>query len=285
MHRFLSMCTGLQSWLAKWPEFSGFSVAHATICPKMQATPRRWSPPCPASAQVRVNHFLFPGAAFRGVRLGEMAEWFKAPVLKTGVGATPPWVRIPLSPPDLAALWLLPPPGGPAHATPPKPGDGAQKMDGAVGTGPYPGTLATSSDILRLAKEYHRSAVVVASLGRRGDPISRAPYRLTAIHAVELYLNAYLLKAGHEPSYIRGLQHDMAARTDLCVASGLVLRKRTAAHLRAMTVSREYVVTRYGPELTSTLPQINRLAATLEEVAIKVDAAVGCLMRPKAASP
>src|SRR5687768_6487039 len=31
--------------------------------------------------------------------VGEMAERFKAPVLKTGVVAIPPWVRIPLSPP------------------------------------------------------------------------------------------------------------------------------------------------------------------------------------------
>ncbi len=30
---------------------------------------------------------------------GEMAEWFKAAVLKTAVGLRPPWVRIPLSPP------------------------------------------------------------------------------------------------------------------------------------------------------------------------------------------
>ena len=30
---------------------------------------------------------------------GGMAERFKAPVLKTGVGASPPWVRIPLPPP------------------------------------------------------------------------------------------------------------------------------------------------------------------------------------------
>ena len=30
-----------------------------------------------------------------------MAEWFKAPVLKTGMGASPSWVRIPLSPPIL----------------------------------------------------------------------------------------------------------------------------------------------------------------------------------------
>ena len=30
---------------------------------------------------------------------GGMVEWFKAPVLKTGVGASSPWVRIPLPPP------------------------------------------------------------------------------------------------------------------------------------------------------------------------------------------
>jgi hypothetical protein len=29
-----------------------------------------------------------------------MAEWFKAAVLKTAVGVSLPWVRIPLSPPD-----------------------------------------------------------------------------------------------------------------------------------------------------------------------------------------
>ena len=32
---------------------------------------------------------------------GEMAEWLKAPVLKTGDGETHPGVRIPLSPPVL----------------------------------------------------------------------------------------------------------------------------------------------------------------------------------------
>src|SRR5205814_2638390 len=30
---------------------------------------------------------------------GEVAEWFKAAVLKTAVGSRPPWVRIPPSPP------------------------------------------------------------------------------------------------------------------------------------------------------------------------------------------
>jgi hypothetical protein len=33
--------------------------------------------------------------------LGRVAEWFKAPVLKTGVPARVPWVRIPPLPPDI----------------------------------------------------------------------------------------------------------------------------------------------------------------------------------------
>ena len=33
------------------------------------------------------------------VRNGRVAEWFKAPVLKTGVPARAPWVRIPPLPP------------------------------------------------------------------------------------------------------------------------------------------------------------------------------------------
>jgi hypothetical protein len=33
-----------------------------------------------------------------------VAEWFKAAVLKTAVGATPPWVRIPPLPPFIFGL-------------------------------------------------------------------------------------------------------------------------------------------------------------------------------------
>ena len=49
-------------------------------------------------------------------RSGEVAEWFKAPVLKTGVGASLPWVRIPPSPPCFKKrarrqlLWQMQPP-------------------------------------------------------------------------------------------------------------------------------------------------------------------------------
>jgi hypothetical protein len=135
---------------------------------------------------------------------------------------------------------------------------------------PYPGELASSAALLRLADQYRQAALVLAGLGRRGDPMSRAPYRLAAMHAVELYLNAWLLHAGLEPQKIRGMQHDFAARTDLAIQSGLLLRKRTASHLKAMAGAREYLVTRYGPELSASLSQVNRLSATLDEVSMKV---------------
>jgi len=66
------------------------------------------------------------------------------------------------------------------------------------------------------------------------------------------------------------MQHNLAERTGLVLASGLRLRSRTAAHLRALAENREYLVMRYGPELSATASQINRLEATLEEVSRKV---------------
>ena len=135
----------------------------------------------------------------------------------------------------------------------------------------YPGALASPSEVLRLAAEYHEAAKFLATRGRKGQPISRAPYRLTAIHAVELYLNAFLLHSGLDHGFVRGLQHDLAARTDLSLKHGLNLRKRTATHLRTMAAAREYLVSRYGPELSSSLSQLNRLSATLAEVAGKVE--------------
>ena len=141
-------------------------------------------------------------------------------------------------------------------------------------SGTYPGELAAPHEIRRLADEYRQAAHMLLTLGRRGDPLSRAPFRFAAIHAIELYLNALLLHQGQEPGLVRGLQHNMAARTDMAIAGGLHLRKRTAAHLHAMAGNREYLVTRYGPEMTATVSQVNRLTATLEEVANKVTAAI-----------
>lgn len=68
------------------------------------------------------------------------------------------------------------------------------------------------------------------------------------------------------------MQHNLAARTSLAIEKGLVLRKRTAAHLAAMHETREYLILRYGPEIISRMSQINRLSATLEEVSQRVRA-------------
>ena len=146
--------------------------------------------------------------------------------------------------------------------------------------GRYPGELAKPRDLVRLADEYRNAARAVALLGRPREPMSRAPYRLSAIHAVELYLNALLIHAGHEPASVRNLRHDFATRTDLALGCGLTLRRRTAAHLRSLTGNREYLVSRYQPGEADSLSQLNRLAATLEEVAAKVTVVVTSQPRP-----
>ncbi|TPI53314.1 hypothetical protein FJ420_31905 [Mesorhizobium sp. B3-1-3] len=134
----------------------------------------------------------------------------------------------------------------------------------------YPGELASPQQIHELADGYHKAATMLLQLGRPRKPLTRAPFRLSAIHAIELYLTALLLHCGQNPNRIRKLQHDLSARTELALEAGLCLRTKTASHLRSLSQNREYLVTRYGPELAATVSQINRLTATLEEVAAKV---------------
>jgi hypothetical protein len=135
---------------------------------------------------------------------------------------------------------------------------------------PYPGASATPLEIVGLAVEYHMAAEMLMLKGRSRKPASWAPARLCAIHATELYLNAFLLNRGMPPEKVRAHLHNLADRARLAVDDGLVLRKLTFAHLIKMTDDREYLVSRYGPELSGTLSETNRLMATLNEVAKKV---------------
>ena len=100
--------------------------------------------------------------------------------------------------------------------------------------------------------------------------MSRAPYRLVAIHAIELYLNALLVASGWTAARVRGIHHDLGRRAELAVAAGLRLRRRTLADLKGLSSNREYVKMRYEPDLPSTACQPNGLEATLNEVAEKV---------------
>lgn len=89
----------------------------------------------------------------------------------------------------------------------------------------YPGEGATAAQILRLADEYRRSADALLNAGRNGCAISWAPYRLVAIHAIELYLNACLIAAGFRAVEIRSMQIDTAAKAQSPTVAKLPLKR------------------------------------------------------------
>lgn len=138
----------------------------------------------------------------------------------------------------------------------------------------YPGGAASVHDILELAGHYRTAAMLLGEHSPRRKQIAHAPRRFLALHSIELYLNAFLLAHGHDPKTMRG-QHDIGERARRAIADGLILRKRTAEHLETLSSNREYLVTRYGPEMTTTLSQVNRVMATLEELSLKVGKIVG----------
>ncbi|WP_234851617.1 hypothetical protein [Sinorhizobium meliloti] len=129
------------------------------------------------------------------------------------------------------------------------------------------GKTASVRDILNLAAQYRAAAAKVGESPSRGKHL---PQRLLALHAIELYLDALLQAKGHDHKTIREFQHDPGERARIAVAEGLVLRKRTLTHLATLSSSTEYLVVKYAPELNSTLSQVNRVMATLEEISRKV---------------
>lgn len=141
-------------------------------------------------------------------------------------------------------------------------------------TDSYPGDHASPYEMNRLADFYRDAAHRCSGSILNGDPISAGPMRLLAIHSVELNLSAYLLLQGSSWPAIRKMGHDLTARLECATERGLVLRERTSAHIRAIARDREYLVARYGPDCLSAASQMNRLLATLEEVARKVSRAV-----------
>jgi len=135
---------------------------------------------------------------------------------------------------------------------------------------PYPGEAASAEQLLQLANEYRTAAHTLLGQGKAGKPLSWAPCRLVAIHAIELYFNALLLHKGMESAQVRNLRHCLSQRLELAVANGIRLKKKTSDHLIDMTSKREYLVTRNGAEMPASMSEINRLTATLDEVGKKV---------------
>lgn len=139
----------------------------------------------------------------------------------------------------------------------------------------YPGDSATVEQVLKLAGAYRDAARLLEQQGSRKHTIARAPLHLTAIHAIELYLNALLLHADGEQSEVRALQHCLKERAKQANRAGLQLRKKTHNHLLAMAHKREYLVTRYEPDLEAAISNITRLMTTLDEVSKKVTRKIG----------
>ena len=143
------------------------------------------------------------------------------------------------------------------------------KVDGPAKDKVYPGESAGPEDLFELAEEYRRAAEVALRLCQRGRPVSTAPFRLLTIHAIELYLNALLRSSGHSATCIRGMQHNLALRLEAAEKSGPLLKIKTRQHLTQVSVSKEYITSRYTTEADQK-SQLNRLEASLAEVSSKV---------------
>lgn len=139
---------------------------------------------------------------------------------------------------------------------------------------PYPGADARVGQLMMLADEYYTAAHMLLPQFRPQDVFSSAPMRLCAIHAIELYLNAFLRFHDLNSTEIRGLQHNLAKRTNMAVEKGLCLKSKTAVHLSRLNDQREYLLVRYGPESMGGLSELTRIFATLKEVSQKVRLAI-----------
>lgn len=146
----------------------------------------------------------------------------------------------------------------------------------------YPGSEATVGQFIAMADEYRDAAYALLSQVNRVSMMSSAPARLCAIHAIEMYLSAFLVFHDISHKQVRGLQHDVSQRTTAATQMGLSLRARTRAHLLKIHDQREYLIVRYGPERVGGLSELNRMSATLKEVSTKVRTAI--LNQPHAPS-
>lgn len=139
----------------------------------------------------------------------------------------------------------------------------------------YPGADCDPVEILALANQFKDAAIKLLAQGRSSHiQAAHAPVRLCALHAIELYLNAYHRFQGEPAEKVRAYMHNFAIKAARAKELGLVLKTGTSDHLDKVSDKREYLVSRYAPGLFSELSQTNRLEATLNEVSNKVTKAL-----------
>lgn len=138
---------------------------------------------------------------------------------------------------------------------------------------PAPDQEASAEALLAYAESYRAAATTLLTSDGR-DPLAAAPARYCALHAIELYLDAFLRGLGESPGRLRAHGHDLRVRAALAIARGLTLRRKTAQHLVRLSVERAHQIARYGPARPEPASETNRLAATLDEIARKVGDAI-----------
>src|SRR5512136_1335874 len=119
----------------------------------------------------------------------------------------------------------------------------------------YPGDGMDALSTLALAAEFAQASKALRKLGRRRQAESYAPFRFAALHAIELYLAAFLKLHGLDNSELRSTGHRFCTKTELAKEHGLRLRKKTQAHLVELSGNREYQAVRYD---TTMLPLLTK---------------------------
>lgn len=104
-----------------------------------------------------------------------------------------------------------------------------------------------------LADAYKEAAHVLFLLNEGEKWPASAPFRLTALHSIELYLSAFLRGSGSAPEEIRSAQHDFGKLAKLVREAKLHLQNRTIEHLDAVAAGREYLLSRYDPKFSATM--------------------------------
>jgi hypothetical protein len=141
----------------------------------------------------------------------------------------------------------------------------------------YPGDTATPKQLRKLADKYFCAAkaahAAAGNESKKARKLSLAPARFLQIHAIELLMNAWLLRAGVTSEAVRGMQHSFQKRIEEGKKRGLCLPEATIEHLARIDSAREYVVVRYDPSHNGWLSEPTRLEKSLQDIREAVDKA------------
>jgi hypothetical protein len=124
-------------------------------------------------------------------------------------------------------------------------------------------TEASPHEMLTLADAYAASADQLLEQYGAGKRDLRLPAHLCAMHAVELYLHAFLRFRGATSKDIKSRQHNFE-HEEFCERLGL--DQKTREHLKRLSDRNEYLLVRYRPERVGDLSQANRMQRTLKAV-------------------